>query len=67
MEGDKKLMRPREGRVIAGVCVGLGRYFGLDPTLIRLLWVLSVCLLFTGFLAYVICWIVIPEEEAPAA
>ena len=67
MDGDKKLMRPREGRVIGGVCAGLGRYFGLDPTLIRLLWVLSVCLLGAGFLAYVICWIFIPEEEAPLA
>ncbi len=60
-EGRAPLRRPRE-RMIAGVCSAFARSFGLDVTLIRLAWVLSVLLAGTGLLAYVICWIVIPEE-----
>ena len=59
----KVLLRPREGRVIAGVCAGIGRYFGLDSTLIRL--ALAVITVFTGgfgVLAYLVAWVVIPEE-----
>jgi phage shock protein C len=62
MEGDRKLVRPREGRMIAGVAAGIARYFGIDATLVRVLWVLAVCLFGTGLLAYLICWIVIPES-----
>ncbi len=63
MEGQtKKLYRSRTDRKIAGVCGGLGEYFGIDPTLMRLLFVLG--LLFVGgtLLAYIILMIVIPEE-----
>jgi phage shock protein PspC (stress-responsive transcriptional regulator) len=62
MEPEKKLVRPKDGAMIAGVCAGVARYFGLDPTLIRVIWVLLVCLAGTGILAYLICWIVIPQE-----
>ena len=62
MEGQKKLVRTKDGAMIAGVCSGVARYFSLDPTLIRLVWVLCVCLAGTGILAYLICWIVIPQE-----
>jgi phage shock protein PspC (stress-responsive transcriptional regulator) len=63
MTVEKRLTRPRNDRWIAGVCSGVARYFGLDPTLIRVLWVLFVCLGGSGILAYVICWIVMPNEE----
>lgn len=67
----KRLMRPRDGRKLAGVCAGLGEYFDIDPTLIRVLWVLAVVFGGTGILAYIIAWIVMPEEperrEAPLA
>ena len=58
----KKLYRSRVDRKIGGVCGGLGEYFGNDPTLVRLLFVLG--LLFVGgtLLAYLILLIVIPEE-----
>jgi phage shock protein C len=58
----KKLYRSRVDRKIGGVCGGLGEYFGIDPTLVRLLFVLG--LLFVGgtLLAYLILLIVIPEE-----
>ena len=59
----KKLYRSRVDRKIGGVCGGLGEYFGIDPTLVRLLFVLG--LLFVGgtLLAYLILLIVIPEER----
>ncbi|MCK9290081.1 MAG: PspC domain-containing protein [Bacteroidales bacterium] len=58
----KRLYRSRLNRMVGGVCSGLADYFGLDVTLIRLAWVLFVALAGTGLLAYIICWIVIPES-----
>ena len=57
-----RLVRPQDGRMLAGICAGLARHLGLDVTLVRLAWVLSVIFLGFGVLAYVICWFVIPEE-----
>ncbi|HEY7403057.1 MAG TPA: PspC domain-containing protein [Candidatus Angelobacter sp.] len=58
----KKLVRPRNGRKIAGVCLGFSEYFDLDVTLVRIVW--AVCSLGGGFgvVAYVVGWIVMPEE-----
>lgn len=58
----KKLYRSRNDQVIAGVCKGVSRYFDVDVTLIRLVWVLAVILGGTGVLAYFVAWIIIPEE-----
>jgi phage shock protein C len=58
----KRLVRPRQGRKIAGVCAAFGNYFDIDPILIRLLWVVAVIFGGTGLLAYLLAWIVIPEE-----
>jgi len=58
----KKLYRARDGKAIGGVCLGLAHYFDVDVTIIRLLWVLAVFLGGTGLLAYLIAWIIIPEE-----
>jgi phage shock protein C len=60
----RKLRRSRADRKIAGVCGGLGEYLDLDPTLIRLLWLVLVFFGGTGVLAYIIAWIVMPEEPA---
>ena len=56
-----KLERPREGRIVAGVCGGLAIHYGWDVSLVRLLVVLSI--VFTGvpLLAYLAAWIVIPN------
>ena len=60
----KKLLRSRKNRMIAGVCGGIGNYLGVDPTLIRLIWVLFTFFGFgMGILAYIIAWIIIPEEK----
>lgn len=57
----KRLYRSRSNRMLAGVCSGIAQYFGIDPTLIRLI---MVFLGFTGsgLIAYIIAAIIIPEE-----
>ena len=59
----KKLYRSDKG-MIAGVCAGIGEYFNVDPTIIRIAWVLGT--LFSmglGIIAYIIFWIIIPERR----
>lgn len=58
----KRLYRSRMDRKIAGVCGGLGDYFNIDPTLVRLLFVLGLFLVGGTLLAYIVLMIVIPEE-----
>ena len=60
----KKLYRSTENRVIAGVCGGIAEYFDIDPTLVRLAWVLFCVLCGSGLLAYIIAAIIIPEGPA---
>jgi len=63
MNGEpKKLYRSRKERMIAGVCGGVGVYFGIDPTLVRLLFVFGTLLGGPGLLAYLIMLLVVPEE-----
>jgi phage shock protein C len=59
------LVRPRDGRVLAGVCAGLGQRFGIEAWLARLLFVL-VLLVIPGsqLLIYPVLWILMPNEEA---
>ena len=57
----KKLLRSVDNRMICGVCGGIGNYFNIDPTLIRLVWVLA-SLSGGGLLVYIIASIIIPEE-----
>jgi phage shock protein C len=68
-EARRRLLRPRVGRKVAGVCQGFAEYFDLDVTVIRVVWLLVALFGGGGFLAYVIAWIVVPEasETAPAA
>jgi phage shock protein PspC (stress-responsive transcriptional regulator) len=58
------LSRPVNDRMIAGVCSGIARRFGLDPTLVRVLFVLSMLLPGPQFLLYIAGWILIPEESS---
>ena len=63
----KQLRRPTTDRMVAGVASGLGRYFAVDPTLVRV--VFAVAALLTGglaALAYPIMWFLMPEEPAGA-
>ena len=58
----KRLYRSRREKVIGGVCGGIAKYFSIDPILIRLLFVLMFFAQGAGILAYLIAWIIIPEE-----
>lgn len=61
MENKRKLTRS-SNRMIAGVCSGIAEYFGWDPTLLRIVYVLaSFFTAFAGVIIYVILWIVMPE------
>jgi len=58
----KKLYRSKKDRIIAGVCGGIAEYFKVDATLIRLIWAVSIFFGGLGIFAYIIAWIVIPEN-----
>lgn len=59
----KKLTKSGDNRMICGVCGGIGEYFNIDPTLIRLIWaVLTFGGLGAGLLVYIIAAIIMPEE-----
>ena len=65
----RKLIRPRTGRKIAGVCLGFSEYFDVDVTLVRVVWLIAAFMTVIGFLSYPIAWIIMPEEPMllPAA
>ena len=58
----KRLVRPRQGRKIAGVCLGFAEYFDLDVTLVRIVWLIASVMTGIGLLSYPIAWIIMPEE-----
>lgn len=62
MDEKKKLYRSDEGKMLGGVCAGLAEYFGIDATIIRLIWVFLVLTAGTGILAYIIALIIIPKK-----
>lgn len=57
------LTRPRNGRLIAGVCAGLARRFGISPLLMRIIAILLVTVAGLSVWAYVLLWIVMPSEK----
>ena len=58
----KQLLRSRTDRKVAGVCAGLAEYFDLDVTLVRVIWVVLSLMAPPILIAYIILWIVMPEE-----
>lgn len=58
----KRLNRSRKNSIIGGVCGGLGDYFGLDPVLIRIVWLILIVFGGMGLLLYLIAWIIIPLQ-----
>lgn len=55
------LVRPRQGRVIAGVCAAIAVRFGISPTLVRVLTILGVIFAGVSILVYLLLWIIIPQ------
>ena len=62
---NKPLRRSRTDRMIAGVCGGLAEFFGMDPTLLRAIYVIVslVSVAFPGAIVYVLLWLLVPEAE----
>ncbi|NCF66665.1 MAG: PspC domain-containing protein [Anaerolineaceae bacterium] len=63
---EKRLTRSANDRILAGVAGGLAEYFNADPAIVRILFI-AVTLLgggFTGFLIYIILWIIMAEPES---
>ncbi len=61
---NKKLYRNINEKMIGGVCAGIGDYFGIDKTIIRLVWaVLALCSISGLFWVYILCWIIIPADD----
>lgn len=56
------LTRSRDDRTIAGVCGGIGRYLGVDPTVVRVAFAIVTLFGGAGLAAYVLAWLVIPDE-----
>lgn len=59
----KKLYKIRDGKKLCGVCGGIAEYFDLDPTLIRILWVLFTLFAGSGIIAYIICAVIMPNKS----
>lgn len=59
---EKRLYRSRTNRRIWGVCGGLGEYFNIDPTIIRLVWLILVLVYGTGVLMYIVAAIIMPDN-----
>ncbi|MGH3346551.1 MAG: PspC domain-containing protein [Nocardioides sp.] len=59
----RSLVRPRRGRMIAGVCAGLARRFGTTPTTMRVIFVVSCLLPGPQFLIYLALWVLVPNED----
>ena len=58
----KRLYRSGRERILGGVCGGIAEYFGVDPVLVRLIWVAACLLWGAGILLYIIAWIIIPRN-----
>jgi phage shock protein C len=58
----RKLTRPTAGRLVAGVSAGLADYFGIDVTLVRVIFAVATCFGGLGVIAYLAAWLVIPEQ-----
>ena len=61
MTSDKRLYRSRSDRKLAGVCAGIADYFGWDPTLVRVGWIVLTLMGGSGILLYLILWLVMPK------
>ena len=58
---NKRLYRQDKDKMIAGICTGLGEYFGIDPVIARILFVISLFMFTMGFWLYIILWIIVPK------
>ena len=57
----KRVYRSKKNRMLGGVCGGIAEYFGIDPVLVRLLFLLLFFMGFVGIIIYIVAWLLIPE------
>jgi phage shock protein C len=62
MESEKKLYLSSTNKKIGGVCGGIAEYLGIDPTIIRILWVIFAFAVGSGILAYIIAWMLMSNK-----
>lgn len=62
MEEKKRLTRSKN-KMIGGVCAGLAEYLDIDPTIVRIVWVLMVLFAGFGILLYIILWLIMPKQQ----
>lgn len=58
----KRLTRPKNNKVIAGVCAGIANYFNIDPVLVRIIWLVLLLFFGIGLFGYLLLWVVMPEK-----
>lgn len=63
MENYKRLFRSKKDRLLGGVCGGIGKFIGMDPVIIRLIWAGLFFAFGVGFILYILSWIIIPMEK----
>lgn len=59
----KRLTLSEENKKLFGVCSGIAKYFDIDPTLVRIIWLVLVLCCGVGVLAYLIAWILMPKDD----
>ena len=59
----KRLYKIEEGKKLCGVCGGIAEYFDIDPTIVRLLWIILICCVGTGILAYIVAASIMPKKS----
>ena len=62
MEKSRKLYKVNDKKMIDGVCAGVAEYFGIDPTLVRVIWALVTLFWGAGIILYIACMIIIPRK-----
>ncbi|MCG8474296.1 MAG: PspC domain-containing protein [Cytophagales bacterium] len=62
----KKLYRDQEFKIISGVSSGIALYLGIDPIFVRLIFIITTFLGFSGFILYIILWIIVPVAKSPS-
>jgi phage shock protein C len=62
---ERRLYRSRDEKMIGGVCGGLAEYFNVDPTLVRLIWVIITLIGGAGVLLYIVLWLIMPISPPP--
>jgi len=59
----KRLFRSKKNRILGGVCAGVAEYLGIDPNIVRVIWIVVSLVYGIGLLAYIVMWLLLPENQ----